>query len=339
MTIGDLLDRTLRLYRAHFGKQILTAAIFLVPLGLISGMINGQVMTGYVNVILAAFQNPGAFPEEQFLSTMSGGQDTLSSLACLIMPLSLVATGIVTLALTYQSLGALRNQEPTIMESVKVSWNRFWSWLGMSLMMGIAFFGLMIAIVIIMAIVGFMLAFIFGGMLSVFENVPAGDGIAAGIGVIVAIICVYGLVLAAIFGPLAYFYGRWAVSIPGIVDQRWGAVESLQESWTLTRDHAWRCMGYVVLLYLLYGVFYMVFLALGFGISSMVITTSSLASVIVFAVLGAVFPILWQPIQIAAHVMLYHDLRIRNESYDLEMQIAQLEAEVASNEPDDPTAL
>lgn len=338
LTVGDLLDWTLRLYRARFSRQILTTAIFLVPIGLVSGIINGQTMTGYVNILLAVLQN-GVFPEEQFLNTMNRGQDALAGLSCLLLPISFVATGIVSLALTYQSLSTLRNQESTIMESINVGWRRFWPWLGMTLTMAIAFIGLMIAIVILVAIAGFALALVFGGIFSAIENVPTGEGIAAGIGFLVAIICVYALILAAIFGPIAYFYGRWAVSVPGIVDQGWGAVESLQESWSLTRGNAWRCMGYMVLLYLLYSVFYVAILALGFGLSTLVITTSSLASVIVFAILGAVFPVLWQPIQIAAHVMLYHDLRIRNESYDLEMQISQLEDEVAASEPHDPTEI
>ena len=92
----------------------------------------------------------------------------------------------------------------------------------------------------------------------------------------------------------------------------------------------------MLLVYLFYGVIYVAIMALGFGLSAAVVNTSSLASVIVFAVISAILPLLWQPIQMAAQVMLYHDLRIRNESYDLEMQISQLEAEVV---PDDPAAL
>ena len=333
LTIGDLLDWTIRIYRARFSKLVLSTAIFLVPVGLISGIVNGQTMTGYVNIFLAAIQNPGAFPEEQLLNTMSGRQEMLSSLACLILPLSLVATGMASLALTYHTLNTLRNQDSSIMDGIKVAWQHFWSWLGMSLMMALAFFGLMIAIVLIFVIGAIVLAFVFGGLISSIDNLPSGDGVAAGIGAICAVVCVYGLIFAAFFGPLAYLYGRWAAAIPGIVDQRWGAVESLQESWALTKGYAWRCTGYMVLLYLFYGVIYAAITALGFGLSALVVTTSSLASVVVFAIIGAVFPVLWQPIQIAAHVMLYHDLRIRNQSYDLDLQISRLEAEVTPNEP------
>ena len=336
LTLGDLLDWTVRIYRMRFSKLVLTTAIFLVPIGLISGIINGQTMTGYLNIFLAAIQNPSVFPEEQFMNTMGNRQDALASLSCLLMPLSLVATGMASLALTYQAIGTLRNQDATVMDGIKVAWQRFWSWLGMTLMMGLAFIGLVIAIAILFGIGAFVLAMIFGGLLSSIGNIPTGDGVAAGIGAFCAIICVYGLIIIAFFGPLAYFNGRWAAAIPGIVDQRWGAVESLQESWTLTRNHAWRATGFMLLVYLFYGVIYVAIMALGFGLSAAVVNTSSLASVIVFAVISAILPLLWQPIQMAAQVMLYHDLRIRNESYDLEMQISQLEAEVV---PDDSAAL
>ena len=37
---------------------------------------------------------------------------------------------------------------------------------------------------------------------------------------------------------------------------------------------------------------------------------------------------LWQPIQSAAFVALYYDLRMRNQGYDLDLRIQQLETEV-----------
>ena len=39
MSVGDLLDRAFRLYRARFGVFLLTAAIFLGPVGVISAVV------------------------------------------------------------------------------------------------------------------------------------------------------------------------------------------------------------------------------------------------------------------------------------------------------------
>ena len=39
MSVGDLLDRAFRLYRARFGVFLLTAAIFFFPAGIISAVV------------------------------------------------------------------------------------------------------------------------------------------------------------------------------------------------------------------------------------------------------------------------------------------------------------
>ena len=102
-------------------------------------------------------------------------------------------------------------------------------------------------------------------------------------------------------------------------------------SWALTKGNVWRCLGYNLLIYLFYGVIYALLMALGFGLSALVMSSSTVAGMVILAIISALLPILWQPIQMAAHVMLYYDLRMRNESYDLDLRIQQLEAEVAQD--------
>jgi hypothetical protein len=333
LSIGDLLDWSIRIYRARFGKLILTTAIFFVPLGLLSGVITGQTMTSYLNIFMSAMQNPDFVPNEEMFALAGDDQGLLTTLSLLLTPLSLAATGIVSLALVHQSFGAIRREERPIGGSIKIGWQRFWSWFGMYLLMIVAFIGVGILLFILFAIAAITLVALFGSLGSFSPSTFESNGSATTVGVIVAIICFYGLFLIALFGPFIYLYARWAVAIPGIVDQSWGALEALQESWALTRGHVWRCIGYNLLLYLLYGIIYVALMVLGFGLSAFVLTTSTLASVIVFALIGAILPVLWQPLQMAAQVMLYYDLRMRNESYDLELRIDQLEAEVGRNAP------
>ncbi len=333
LSIGDLLDWSIRIYRARFGKLILTTAIFFVPLGLLSGVITGQTMTSYLNIFMSAMQNPDFVPNEELFAALGNDQGLSTTLSILLTPLSLAATGIVSLALVHQSISAIRREETPIGGSIKIGWQRFWSWFGMYLLMIVAFIGVGILLFILFAIAVIALVALFGSLASFNPSSFESNSGTTTVGVIVAIICFYGLFLIALFGPFIYLYARWAVAIPGIVDQSWGALEALQASWILTRGHVWRCIGYNLLLYLLYGIVYVALMVLSFGLSAFVLTTSSLASVIIFAVIGAILPVLWQPLQMAAQVMLYYDLRMRNESYDLEMRIDQLEAEVGRNAP------
>ncbi len=333
LSIGDMLDWSIRIYRARFGKLMLTTAIFFVPIGLVSGLITGQTMTGYLNIFLAAMQNPDVVLDERALGTLSNQEGMLTSLSCLLMPLSLLATGIVSLALVHQVISTIRNEEATIKESLHLGWQRFWSWLGMHLVMSITFIGVAIALVVLFIIAVVAVVAVFSGIAGASMNSLESGGVAAVSGLLFGVFCFYAIAIMLFFGPFIYLYSRWAVAIPGIVDQRWGAVEALQESWTLTKGHAWRSIGYNLLLMLLYLIIYAALMSLGFGLATFVLTTSTVASAVVFAMIGAILPVLWQPIQIAAQVMLYYDLRMRNESYDLEMRLNQLEAEVRRDEP------
>jgi len=332
LSIGDILDWSIRIYRARFGKLMLTTAIFFVPLGLLSGLITGQTMTGYLNIFLAGMQNPDLLLDERALATLGSQNEFLSSLSCLLMPLSLLATGIVSLALVHQTISVIRNEDATLKESFRLGWQRFWQWLGMQIAMIIAFVGvaILLAILFVISMIGFIA--IASGIFSGLGSLDNG-GAAASIGIVFVMICFYGVIMTVVFSPFVYLYSRWAVAIPGIVDQGWGAIEALQESWALTRGHVWRCIGYNLLIMLLYMILYAALMSLGFGFAALIVTTSSVASAIVFTVIGALLPVLWQPLQMAAQVMLYYDLRVRNEGYDLEMRINQLEAEVERNEP------
>lgn len=331
LTIGDLLDWTIRIYRARFGKLILTTAAFFVPLGIVSGIVSGQSMTGSLNIFMTLLQNPELVPDEQTFSTFQQSEGMIAFLWLVLMPLTLVAYGVVSIALTDQSLATVRQEEIAIGSGLRTGIRRFWGWVGMNLVIMLAVFGIMFALVMVLVLLGGAVAFLFAGS-AIFSGLEgAGSEAIAIAGAFFAIICFYALFFILLFGPILYFYTRWSVALPSLVDQAIGPMDALRTSWALTKGNVWRALGYNLLIYLFYGVIYSVLMALGFGLSALVISSSTVASVVIFAIISALLPILWQPIQIAAHVMLYFDLRIRNESYDLELRIQQLEAEVAQD--------
>ena len=126
LSVGDLLDWAVRLYRARFGKLILTTAIFLVPLGLISSLISGQTMTSYLNIFMTALQDPESLADQQQVIRELQGNNQWLSLSYLLIPISIAANGLVTLALAYQSIGAIHQREVGIGESIRLALRRFW---------------------------------------------------------------------------------------------------------------------------------------------------------------------------------------------------------------------
>ncbi len=329
LSIGDLLDWAVRLYRARFGKLILTAAIFLVPIGVLSGIISGQTMTSYLQVFFQAIQDPDILSERQFLADLQGDSNMVA-LSYLLMPLSIAVSGLSTLALTRQALATILNEELTIGASIGQAFRRFWAWLAMILATYAAYLGLIILVTIAFFIIFLFFAVVASGVLNL-GNIAEGSepGTAAFAGLMIGLLCLYiGAIILAI-SPFIYLATRWAVAIPILMDQQIGPLEALSESWRLTQGNTRHALGYVVLLYLLYGALYLAVMTIALLVSTLTLTSNLIASIAIFGTVSALLPILWQPLSIAAYTTLYYDLRMRNQGYDIEMRIQQLEAEVA----------
>lgn len=327
-SIGDMLDWAIRLYRARFGKLILTTSLFLVPLGLLSGILSGQTMTSYLNIFLTALQNPETMSEPELISQFQGNS-ALLTLSYLLMPIGIAVNGLVTLALARQTMAIVHQQELGIGESIRLGLRRFWAWVGMTFALYAAYAGVAVLVFIVFFMVLFFLAFAAFG-LAAFEGSQGSDsGVLAIIGMMVGLLCLYGGGIIAAIAPFVYLSTRWAVAMPVLVDQGVGPLEALGESWKLTKGHVRRALGYVILLYLFYGILYLALMTVAFAASGLVFTSSTIASIAIFGIIGAVLPVLWQPIAVAAYVILYYDLRMRNQGYDLELRIQALETEIA----------
>ncbi|MCE7982756.1 MAG: hypothetical protein DYG89_16350 [Caldilinea sp. CFX5] len=330
LSIGDLLDWTLRLYRARFGKMLLIAAIFMVPLGLLSGIVTGQTMTSYLNIFLEAMQNPEAIADPTAIAQAQGNMTTLSYL---LTPIGIAINGLVTLALTVQVMAAIKQEEMDAVTSIRQGARRFWPWVGMTFATYAAYIGIGVVVAIVFFFGAFFLAMIAGSFFAFNSNMNSGGepGFAAMAGLVVGIVCAYAGAFILFVSPFIYVGTRWAVAVPLMIDQGMGPLEALGESWQLTKGHIRHAMGFVVLLYLFYGILYIAFMALAFAGSGVALTSagSTVASVAIFSIVAALVPLFWMPIATAGYVMLYYDLRMRKQGYDLELRIDALETEVA----------
>jgi len=146
------------------------------------------------------------------------------------------------------------------------------------------------------------------------------------------------LVLFSVFvsflllAPLAYLYVRWFIAVPALVDQPAGPRCALGISWQLTKNSAMRIFVIILLLWLLSLI--VVALPLSLLQTAAFIVASSATEQVAISVLGTIassaLNILWQPLYIVTIVLLYFDQRVRQESYDLSLRLAALEAETAA---------
>jgi membrane-anchored glycerophosphoryl diester phosphodiesterase (GDPDase) len=149
---------------------------------------------------------------------------------------------------------------------------------------------------------------------------------------VLLIACLYVFLLALFFAPMLYLYARWFVAIPALLAEDLGPVAALRRSWQLSRDSIWRNIFYVVLLFIISSVVLGLPLTILQSVGSIFGAINASVGGLLYAVsigLGFIVSIIWQPFAAVAAVLLYYDLRVRHESYDLQLRVEQLESQTA----------
>jgi hypothetical protein len=309
MSLSELLDRTFTLYRNHFW---LFCGLMALP-----------------EVVIVLFQllSLTFFPVHVVSPTAVNPQDPFSALAGMksnfgatfvVLILSAVckafSLGAVTLAVSELCLG----RPATIWESYRKVKKRVAGLFGLILLLLFLGFLLVFAGVFVGALLGILMA----------SGLTAATGSSAALKVVVFILVMI-LVLACVAGGafLAFWLlMRFAVSIPVFMLEKLGVGESLTRSGVLTRGHRWRIFGAVIIMYIV-----------SFGVQSVL----SLPFIILTAVnaakgvlplwiqmgttlAGAVGGTLAGPLMMITLALVYYDVRIRKEAFDLENMMASL---------------
>jgi len=116
-------------------------------------------------------------------------------------------------------------------------------------------------------------------------------------------------------------YTRWLFAAPIVMLERAGARAALRRSWQLVRGSTARVFGITLLVGLITGI-------LSAIVGGLLSVTTQVGDVTVRLVLsqlaGLVIAVLIQPISFIVVVLLYYDLRIRREAFDIEMLAATI---------------
>lgn len=143
-----------------------------------------------------------------------------------------------------------------------------------------------------------------------------------------------GLIFCLI--PGIFLFTMWTVTPAALVTEQRGPLSSLGRSWRLVRGRFWPVLGAVVLAYLLYVVVSQII-----GTVTGAITIFGAANSEQFSFLPAVIgnvlvSILAAPFLAAMVTIIYFDLRVRKEGYDLELMAQDLERMEGSRPPAAP---
>jgi hypothetical protein len=124
-----------------------------------------------------------------------------------------------------------------------------------------------------------------------------------------------GVVLCVI--PAIWLQGIWAVAVPALLVEERGAVDSLRRSASLVKGRFWPVLGAIVLGSLLASVLQGVLTAPVIGLQ--LVGTSFLITSLLLGVVQLVAVALTTPFVAALTAVIYIDLRVRKEAFDLEL--------------------
>ena len=207
----------------------------------------------------------------------------------LISLLRNVVDSVVVLALTHQSIRVVQGSSSSVVQSIRVGLRRFWAYLG--------------AILLMLLMVS-----------------PIGIGLF----ILILIFDSWALILLII--PALFFGTRWAVVTQALLADEMGPGAAINRSWQLTKGLFWRSMLFILLLYTLVGVIAFIFTGSILALLALIFPPDAVHAAVVLqnlvAIVGTIFV---APISAAAHTVFYYDLRVRQESYDLEQRIVQME--------------
>ncbi|HEY4866176.1 MAG TPA: glycerophosphoryl diester phosphodiesterase membrane domain-containing protein [Candidatus Dormibacteraeota bacterium] len=143
-------------------------------------------------------------------------------------------------------------------------------------------------------------------------------------------VALLGVVLLPLFFCLPVFVWilvRWSMAVPALLAERRGPVQAIQRSWELTRGNWWRLFGILIVVVLIQLVMNSLLGAAGLPIAILIPFVSNLVRGAVAVTVSTLGTALVTPILYLCVVLLYFDLRIRKESFDLDQLAAQVGGE------------
>ncbi len=291
MGLGDLLDVVIRLYRRHFGQIVRIAAVVYVPLGVLQ-VVSAALMFQAMDMDTAVpSYYPGAF--------IAGGIGYALWIILFWLSMPLVQ-GAIAKAVAEYYLG----REATVASAYGFALRRW------PMLIAVAILGGLIAWAVV--VVGVAPAAGLGALLGVFAEGADSTTmvIAIGLGAL--------LLLIALHASLAIGVRLFFAALVVVLEEE-GAIRALMRSWELTSGHFWRILFALLVLWLLVMVLTGIIVWPAQIASYFLQEVSFSISQALLSALSSLGTLLLQPVQVVATVLLYYDLRMRKEGFDLAM--------------------
>jgi glycerophosphoryl diester phosphodiesterase family protein len=312
MSLGDLFDAAFRLYREHFVTFVGIVALLQVPLAIVQFMIQVLVSIPALNAWMrASAQLQNARRGQSIFDILPIGQFASATgiTIGINLILSLIIGALITGALANAIARSYLGQPISILTAYRFGARRY----GALLLASLIGLGVTLGA---MALVG-------GCLFGALTAYPASgrNGLLVGALVIGLLLFVFLFIPAIIF-----FTVRFLLAVQAIVLEGKGPLAGLGRSWRLVQGSFWRVLGIVILLNLL------IYIIAGIPatIVNLALTLGSgdpLGNLVrnqaITTLVTQIGVILAQPIALSIYTLLYYDLRVRKEGYDIEVMAQQ----------------
>lgn len=321
LNIGDILDAMFRLYRSNFLTFVGVAALAQLPLLILQLALQVGLGGRFTADLLSLTQELNFFdPSSDSLADLPLGSIPVFIIVSLVLSLIqfAVVQQLVSGALTNAIARSYLGQPTSVLGAYQLGAGRISALIGAGLL--VSLFGV-IAFAIFFAIY-------IGAIFLIVGVASAGESSFAVVAAVLGVIAVFGLLLVALIG-LLFLWLRFLFITQAIVVEEKGAFAAIARSWRLIRGSFWRTLGIYLLLTLLVQVIVGVPVGTAsFAINSAIgsptdpldnfVLRQSLINIIAYTA-----QILILPLQLTAFTLLYYDLRVRKEGYDLELRSAE----------------
>lgn len=288
MGVGDILDETFRLYRENFTLFISTCAVIEVPIQIISIIFGLTVFA--VSMNFSSDVSSGSFGDAggAIASIIGGG--------LLLFIIVVVGYTVLSAALAIVIAQRYLGRTATVGSAYSAAFGRVGALILAAIWNGLRIAALFVAVVIV------------GVILS---------GVSHGLGAFVLIVGSIAAIVYAIYLGIS-----WSLYPQAIVLEGTGADAASKRSRGLVAGFWWKALGLYIVAGLLVLILGAIIPSIINGILN-VVFSSGAGRVIVDGIVSLIVGILLRPIQIAAATLLFYDLKIRKEAFDLEAMAQQ----------------
>jgi len=281
--VGDVLDRTFTVYRSKPLVFIALSAIWYLLLVLVFVILAVVIFAGS----LAAFSRQATTPSPEQIAGAAVG----------IIGFVIVAVIVAILLFAAQSAALVHAAARRYLAKDVAIGEAFKAGLAASPRLFIA------GVLVFLAILGVWAVLVIAAAL-------------ANQGILWALVFLAGIVATAFLGC------SWLVAPVVVVVEKMGPIAALGRAWRLSSGNRWRIFGIQVLLFILNLV---LSLLIG-GIFGGIAATSTqggpagqLGLSVVQSLVNLASTIIWAPVEWIAFTVLYYDLRVRKEAFDLQL--------------------